>query len=299
MSALPERSARRPIRLGFRPLPTFLIVGAAKAGTTSLYEYIRQHPEAFMPEVKEPHYFINGHLIDRDSYSQLFVKGIHKKARGEASTGYLYSPESPEWIRGELGEIKIIVLLGNPADRAFSLYNWMVMEGYEKSPTFEDALRREPERFADEDFRISAPHFFPDYLSYRTGLYCEQVTRYLDTFGRDHVGVWLFEELVRKPCEVCAEVFEFLNIDPRFVPNIGVHNRSRLPWSTSLQFWFRNRAPACLGRRVVGHAMRLNLECGHRAIKPNAVLHSLLERYREDIGRLQKLIGRDLCCWLR
>ena len=133
-----------------------------------------------MTKLKEPHYFVNGYGVRKwDEYLAMFKDGVGKKAIGESSTLYLYCEEAAEWIHSVLGGIKIIMILRNPAKRAFSLYGWMVRRGFDDAPTFEEALRREPYRLADPGFKSRCPQFYPDYLYYTSGLYYEQVSRYL------------------------------------------------------------------------------------------------------------------------
>ncbi len=298
IDVLPEKPLRRKEELAGRTLPTFLIVGAAKAGTTSLYEYLAQHPAVFLPKYKEPHYFVNGYGFDLDAYLALFNGAAGKEARGEGSTSYLYCPESPAWIRDVLGPVKILILLRDPAERAFSLYSWMAMEGFEDAGTFEEALRREPARQTDEEFIRHNPEFYPDYWYYSSGLYSEQVKRYYDTFGRGQVKVWLFEDLVKTPARVCTETFEFLGVDPTFSPRLEVHNRSSMPWSVPLQYWLRTRASRYCPGALRAAAMRWNNKWGGTPQKPAAALATLRERYREDVARLQDLIDRDLSAWV-
>src|SRR5215831_9169458 len=109
--------------------PNFLIAGASKAGTTSLHDYLSQHPNIFMSSFKEPNYFVPNYAYnDWERYLSLFRGARDEKAVGESSTGYLFCEESPAWIKSVLGNVRIIVVLRNPARRAQSLYWWMVRE---------------------------------------------------------------------------------------------------------------------------------------------------------------------------
>ncbi len=287
--------------------PNFLIVGAAKAGTTSLYEYLRQHPQVFMPENKEPTYFVEGRygFADFDSYLDLFAEAKEAQAVGEASGAYLASVESPEWIRTSLGPVKIIILLRDPARRAFSLYTWMAREGYENAPNFAEALRREPIRLADPQFRSQCPQFFDDYLYFSTGLYFEQVKRYLDAFGTERVRVYFFEEFIRNPLTVCRDVFRFLEIEEQFTPRIEVHNAGASPYSAPLQSFLRpalqpGPSARSLPRRLVSRLARgmadVNLWLGKFGeTRLTAAEHAqLLDRYSDDSRNLGDLLNRDL-----
>ena len=286
--------------------PNFLIAGASKAGTTSLHEYLAQHPDIFMSTFKEPNYFVPGYGYEKwEDYLALFRGARNQKAIGESSTGYLYCDESPPWIKSTLDPVKIILMLRNPARRAASLYWWMVREGYEDAPNFAEALEREPSRARDPEFRANCPQFFPDYLYYTTGLYREQVERFLETFGPDGVQIYLFEEFAADPHATCREIFGFLGVDPDFEPAIAIHNEGRLPASPRLQFWLRNRAPryfrflpARFRRAIVDPLMTLNTRRGSTPQRDLESEHRLLERYRADIRKLEQLLGRDLSIWL-
>jgi hypothetical protein len=294
-------------------VPNFLIVGAAKAGTTSLYEYLRQHPDIFVPNhFKEPTYFVNPlgawkAPVCFETYLNLFKDGEGKKAIGEASTAYLASEESPEWIRSALHEVKIIIGLRNPAKRAFSHYMFNVMKGWEDADSFEKALDREPLRLKNPSHLTCRHHFPPDFFYFKNGLYFQQVKRYIDIFGKDRVMVYLFEDLVKRPLSVCREVFDFLNVDPQFVPSIAVHNEGRKPVSTTLQFWFYTKAEKLKSRtewyswrlfRVYRKLMIVNTFLGKKSRLSEALYDSLMAKYRSDIHQLESLLNRDLSIWL-
>jgi len=285
--------------------PNFLIAGASKAGTTSLHEYLAQHPDVFMSSFKEPNYFVPGYGYDKwEDYLGLFSSARGEKAVGESSTGYLYCKESPSWIKSVLGDVKIILILRNPARRAASLYWWMVREGYEDAPTFSRAVELESLRAQDPKFRLNCPQFYPDYLYYATGLYSKQARRYLEIFGRENVRIYIFEEFAKAPVAVCRDIFDFLGVNPEFEPTIAVHNEGRLPASTRLQFWLRNRAPRYLRllpgrlrRKFLAQLMAFNTQRGSTPIPDPLIENRLLERYRDDIRELERILDRDLSFW--
>ena len=286
--------------------PNFFIAGAGKAGSTSLHAYLAQHPDIFMSPFKEPNFFVHGYgYEDWDEYLALFRAARGERAIGESSTGYLSSEESPAWIKSALGETQIILMLRNPARRAESLYWWMVREGYEDVPAFAAALDIEALRERDPNFRASCPEFFSDYLYFASGLYAEQVRRFLETFGKENVRIYIFEEFVRDPLATCSDIFNFLGVDPYFEPKIAVHNEARLPASPRLQFWLRNRAskylfflPSRLRRRFIAALMAINTGRGFSPQRDTETEARLLDRYRDDIRRLEQLLDRDLSIWL-
>jgi sulfotransferase family protein len=287
--------------------PNFLIAGAGKAGTTSLHDYLGQHPGILMSSFKEPNYFVPGYgYKDWDAYLSLFDGARNEKAIGESSTGYLYCEHSPAWIKSVLGDIKIILILRNPARRAASLYWWMVREGYEDAPTFTAALELEPSRIHDPRFAETCSEFHHSYHYYSSGLYSAQVRRFLETFGSKNVRIYVFEEFARNPLAICRDIFGFLDVDPAFEPKIAIHNRARLPASPRLQFWLRNRAskylrmlPSQIRRRMVEGLINFNTRRGSAPIRDVTTETQLLEKYRDDINNLEQLIDRDLSVWLK
>jgi hypothetical protein len=286
--------------------PNFLIAGAGKAGTTSLHDYLGQHPEIFMSSFKEPNYFVPGYGYENwDDYLSLFHGARNEKAIGESSTGYLYCEESPGWIDSVLGEVKIILVLRNPARRAASLYWWMVREGYEDAPSFAAALDLEASRINDPAFPETCAEFHHSYHYYTSGLYTEQVRRYLRTFGPENVRVYIFEEFARDPRATCQDIFEFLDVDPNFEPRIAIHNEARVPSSPRLQFWLRNRArkyswfvPGTVRRKIIARLMEWNTRRGSTPARDVESEQRLLERYRDEIRKLEQLLDRDLSIWL-
>jgi Sulfotransferase domain len=286
-------------------IPNFLIAGAAKAGTTSLHEYLGQHPDIFMSTFKEPNYFVPGYAYDNwDDYLALFRGARGEKAIGESSTGYLQCEQSPALIKSALGNVRIILMLRNPARRGASLYWWMVREGYEDAPNFAKALELEPARLQSSTFRETSPEFYVWYFYYTTGLYSEQVRRFLETFGRNNVRIYIFEEFANDPVGTCRDIFDFLGVDPNFRPAVAIHNESRVPASPRLQFWLRNRGPRYLRflpgrlrRAIIERLMNLNTGRGSLPHRDTETERRLLERYRDDIRKLERLLDRDLSIW--
>ena len=288
--------------------PNFLIAGAAKSGTTSLYHWLSQHPDVFMPENKEPSYFVDTYgFSDWNRYLRLFEHARGKKAVGEASTPYMSAPESPAWIHRILPDVKIIILLRNPIARAWSLYSWMVMEGYEWLSTFERAVTEEDRRFADVTFRHSNPQYFWNYMYFRSGLYHDQVREYLRLFGPDRVRIYLFEDLVTCPRAVYVDACKFLDLDPAFEPALTVQNVSKIPRSIGLQFRLRRllrgvysrRGPgAALRRSTIAAVMAANVRRGRRYEMPAVIRGSLAARYRDDVQRLGASIDRPCIHWV-
>ena len=211
-------------------MPNFLIVGAAKSGTTSLYHYLSQHPDIFMPMWKELSFFSRDpfgplHKVKKpEYYYKVFAKARNQSAVGEASTSYLYDESAPRQIKKLLGTIKIIIVLRNPVDMAYSLYNHQVRREGETLNTFESALAAEDNRRKNITFRKKSYGWHANYYYYHRGLYFKQVKRYLEAFGKNNVLILLFDELMCNSAAVAQKAFRFLGVNDAFMPIIKVHN---------------------------------------------------------------------------
>jgi hypothetical protein len=300
--------------------PNFFLVGASRSGTTSLWHYLKQHPDVFLPShpyPKEPSYFCDLAPIwgrpyrDLASYLAGYEAASGQAAIGDASTTYLPSPESPGRIHARYPDARIIILLRNPADRAHSLYALLCQLGFEWITPFERALAAEAERSADVRFKRDNPFWYYAYLYFETGLYAAQIERYLQTFPPAQVKILVWETLARRPRETAQEVYRFLGIDPTFVPEISIQNRSSFP------FWVRGQrmitrawrthplkppsGPPGPLDRLLERASQANLSLGRRrshALRPSTRVE-LLRRYAPDILRTGALIGMDLEPWIQ
>ena len=297
-------------------LPNFLIVGAAKCGTTSLYYYLKQHPDVFMSNPKEPDYFFaqffkiptNGIgdecqevVQKKDDYFRLFEKAIGKKAIGEAShTNLYYYQKVIPAIKQYLGDPKIIIILRNPFERAFSTHTALTMQDREFLP-FEEALQQEPKRM-EEGWRST--WYYKD-----LGFYAQQVKAYFDHFSA--VKVCLYDDLKRDPGSLIQGLYRFLEVDDAFRPDMSAdYNISGVPRSKLFKSLFRRKPPLQSMVRFIGKtiftddgwaSVREKLKAKLLAkptIKPQTK-HALENIYRDDIAKLQSLIGRDLTHWLK
>lgn len=293
--------------------PNFFIIGAAKSGTTSLWSYLRQHPQIYMPEIKEPSFFSLDykHNLTYEKYISLFSGALEKKAKaiGEASHAYLTSPESAALIKEKYNNAKLIIMLRNPADRAFSLYQWMVREGYEWIYPFEKALEAEEERIFDKEFKYSNPQYYYNYLYYRSGLYSNQIERYVKLFNRDRIKFLIFDDFKKDILSKTREIYQFLEVESNFLPEVSVKNKMKYPFSVFLQFFFKKKLNCIIRKigisksarkKIVSCAMDINIYMG--ALK-NETLHvetkkDLVSRYHNDIILTSNIIERDLRVWL-
>lgn len=205
-------------RLGRGSLPTFLIVGAQKAGTTFLYQEVTQHREVGGSLTKEIHFFDDNYRRGLGWYEGFFP-AAPMKVVGEASPGYLFHPHAIRRIAHDLPSAKLVVLLRDPVRRAFSQYQHESRLGFEQAATFEEALALEPDRLAGELERMQADEWYVSHshrhFSYvARGLYLEQVQRCHQLVGRERVLVLRSEDLYQRSGDVLPRVFDYLGLDP-------------------------------------------------------------------------------------
>jgi hypothetical protein len=220
--ALPE-PARKALRGGYRaygrataglrPLPDFLILGAQKAGTTALYAYLRWHPQITGPSFKEVSFF-DRHYAHGERWYRAHMPARRRSLVGEASPSYLFHPLAPERVAGMLPDTRLIALLRNPVDRAFSHYQHEVALGREPL-SFEDAIEREEERMRGEVERmVREPSYFShawwNYTYVARGRYAEQLERWFARFPRERLLVLFTEELAADTAGTYRRVLDFL-----------------------------------------------------------------------------------------
>jgi hypothetical protein len=294
--------------------PNFFLVGASRAGTTSLWHYLVEHPQVYMPwrsgAEKEPSHFCDvtpswaGRYRERDRYLALFREATDAHvAIGEASTPYLVAPEAPARIRRAYPHAKIIIVLRNPAERAHSLYRFLCLIGAEWAPTFEKALALEPARMSDERFTRSNRVWYGLFQYFNSGLYSSQVARYLDAFPREQVEIILYDDLKADSAGTARRVYRFLGVDPAFTPRAKRYNASRFPLSVWLQYWLASNMDRSIAGRMGGVRGRLFEANGRFGAWRNDGFHAdtrrrLLDGYRDDIAKTAALIARRLDPWL-
>jgi Sulfotransferase domain len=230
--------ALRRASVASRPLPDFLIVGAQKAATTSLLAYLCQHPDVAPPVTKEVHFFdLEFHRGDVWYRAHFARSRESERITGEATPYYLFHPLAPRRAAGVVLECRLIALLRNPIDRAFSHHNHERALGFEQLG-FERAIAAEPERLAGEEERLlgdpryrSFAHQHHSYLA--RGRYAEQLGRWFECFERDRVLVLSAEQLFAEPQEVLRAAQEFLGLAPLAPPDLSPRNaRTYAPLAT-------------------------------------------------------------------
>jgi hypothetical protein len=199
-----------------RPLPNFLILGAQKAGTTALYAYLRWHPQITGPSFKEVSFF-DRHYARGERWYRAHMPARRRPFVGEASPSYLFHPLAPQRVAQLLPNARLIALLRNPVDRAFSHYQHEVSLGREPL-TFEQAIEREETRMRGELERmLDDPAYFSEpwwnYTYVARGRYAEQLQRWFDAFPREQLLVLLTEELAQDTPAAYRRVLDFLGVD--------------------------------------------------------------------------------------
>jgi hypothetical protein len=312
-------------------LPNFFIVGAPKAGTTSLYAYLDQHPQVYMSPLKEPSYFASelrpenfseetsthiahetraleeylrgdmrekrfGGLVSNwEDYLRLYSDVAEETAIGEATAIYLWSATAARNIAARIPHARIIINLRNPVDRAFSQYLQMLTAGLIRR-SFRDQIDAS---LHCQDKRIGSLWPFLEF-----GKYHEQIKRYFDAFPRSQIHISYYEDLELAPAQLLSSLFAFLGVDPEFVPNLTRrYHEPSIPKFNGAAYYLkkwgawpyvRKLAPVPLGPRLKSLLMR-----SRGSLKMEWADRAwLTDYYREDINRLGVLLDRDLSSWL-
>jgi hypothetical protein len=311
-------------------MPNFFIVGAAKCGTTSLYHYLKQHPQVYMSPIKEPNHFstdidpknfsqeykryeksknldistyVRGdmnqeqwgaYVHDPEDYRLLFRFSNQKKAIGEISNSYLYSRLAAHNIRITLPDSRIIIILRQPADRAFSHYQANLRDG-RTTRSFREEIEHDDAK-PSHGWGIS-------HLYYELGLYHEQVKRFLTIFPRDQVKILLFDDLKQDRQHLVNDLFQFLQIDtPSNLDTADTHNEARIPRAPGFIKWITQTGLKRKLFRLLPKSRRSAIKSlFFKAEKPLFRPEDrewMTARYRGDIIQLEQLIQRDLRHWL-
>ncbi len=296
-------------------LPNFLIIGAARSGTTALHRYLRQHPQVYMSPIKEPGFFAYENedcdfygadgstwpvITALQEYTSLYDGVTSEVALGEASTDYLYNPtgKAPERIQYYIPAVKLIAVLRNPVEASYSHFLAGVSSGLEPLADFAQAVE-------DEERRI-ASNWSPFYHYTRKGFYGRQLKQYVDRFDSEQIRVYLYEDWKADNQGILRDIFCFLSVDDSFVPDTSLsHNVSGVPKSKILHSTMTRRNPVrSLARALIGKRFRqklrmrlLDINLATPALEP-ALRQHLLQMYRPDILLLEELIARDLSDWL-
>lgn len=298
--------------------PNFIIIGAGRSGTTSLHYYLGQHPEVFVSPIKETNFFaFDPDAVDAqepdgsdsswlrsvrtpEEYRALFAEGRNAKAVGEASPIYLYASGASGRIRTAIPEARIIAILRNPVERAFSGYLKYVRDGTE-SRSFAQAIEEEGAGRNPESQRGNW-HYV------RMGYYARHLKPYMEAFPADQIGIFLYDELERDIEGTLSRIFRFLKVDQSFVPDYSIrYNSAGVPKSRLLHRFLSTSPVSRWAKKVLVQPDRMHwvapiLRFQSRNLeKPKLsteVRTKMTELYRDDLSELEQLIGRDLSHWL-
>ena len=299
-------------------MPNFLLIGAPKSGTTSLFQYLRMHPDIFMGSLKEPNFFaLEGQKVNYQgpgdmrgnscritslsAYQQLFMSGKQHKARGEASTVYLYSDIAAKNIAKYAPDMKMIAILRNPIDLAYSAFLHMQREGREPCTTFEEALAQEAMRIQE--------NWAPLWHLTAQGLYAKQLARYYEYFPQQQLKIFIYEEWQENPQKVIKEILEFLNIDSSTTLDTSKRfNESGKPkhiWlhhlltkNNPLKQALKPFLPKRFRRNMMASLTKKNLEQNTSMPMLDTTRDQLKHLFHGDIKDLEVLLQRDLSHWL-
>ncbi len=297
--------------------PNFFIVGAPKCGTTALYEYLRPHPNIFLSEVKEPHFFARDlgtypRIKTLQEYTEIFADSTEKHLSvGEASVYYLRSSVAIPSIREFNPDAKIIAMFRNPVEMVYSLHSQLLYVSEETVTDFEAAWRLQERRSRGLDLPPAIRS--PLLVQYEeVGRFGTQTQRLLSTFPRSQVKLILYDDFTDSAQRVYDEVIDFLGIphDARSeFPRINENKRARVAW---LRHFYRKPPPvlrdAIRSLKQVMGAEKLSA-VKKRMVDLNTVRErrqplsaefraELVETFRDEVVLLSRLLDRDLSHWV-
>jgi hypothetical protein len=290
-----------------------MLIGAVKAGSSSVYHYLGQHPDIYMSPLKETKFFqwdgeshrfsteldqtvYEASITTYDDYLKQFAAVDGERAIGEATPSYLYNRHVPERLHKRFPSTKLILILRHPVDRAYSHFLHTKRLGYEPL-TFIEAL-------AEEKNRIAA-NWGPSWHYASQGYYYEQVKRFVELFGKDNMRLYLFDDLKAEPARVVQDMYSFLGVDPDFEPDTNQrHNKGDLP-RNQLMHNLTNKPnlPKTILKALLPTSFRKSInrivrsKNSHKPELDSALRNSLSADYQKDIRRLEALVGVDLGRW--
>ncbi len=301
-------------------LPNFLVIGAAKCGTDALCRFLGQHPQIFMCPNREPNFFVAEGQPDvpyrgpgdrdafesndmwvwrRDCYEALFGGASTETAIGEGTAWYLYFEDAARRIKHHVGDARLVAVLRNPIDRAYSAYTMLLGDGREACFDFAEALAAEPER--------TRRNWDPLFRYVDMGFYARQLRIYRELFPARQLRVYLYDDFNARPKDVLQDIFRFLDVDDTFVPGTsGRHNVSMVPRSHALHAVvagdnplkqaLKRTLPARIRRRLKHAVLDPNLK-RPESLSPD-VRRQLSDVFRADVTELGRMLDRDLSAWL-
>lgn len=294
--------------------PNLFLIGAPKCGTTSVHYYLKQHPEIYMSEVKEPRYFgkdllNNPYFKNLAEYLSIFQKAGKEKYIGEATTYYLYSKTAAKEIYKFAPKAKIIILIRNPVDFLYSLHSEYVYKLQEPIVNFEEALRAEKDRRKGK--RLSQDNKLPSLLFYSDWCkFSEQISRFYKFFGKENVLVLILDDLKKNTKKEYKKMLKFLSVDENIEVNLEIKNPNKQYYSKFIQKligfppialhnFFKAVVPTNFRILIINTIYHLNSKHEPRPPMNKNLRNKLQKIYEPEVKKLSKLLNRDLRYWSR
>jgi len=281
--------------------PNFFIVGAPKAGTTSLYVYLKDVPGIYMSPVKEPFYFSNATnpknspekiISDKKEYLALFKKVTNEKIIGEASTSYLDDPQAPIQIHNVCPNAFILISLRDPIEAFFSSYLMMKRRGRITRTTFYDQVKLELGKKIDND---------KPSLRLERYKYSEHIKRYLRTFDHNRIKIIIFEEWIKDKKNSVREIVKFLGLNYTIdevkeeIFNPFVASRGRIASSVLSNWRIKEIAGKIVPIKIILLVKnRLLTKAEPKPKMDDWARQTMIEYYRTDVEKLEDFLGRKL-----
>lgn len=293
-------------------IPNLFIAGAPKCGTFSMYEYLRQHPQVFFPDRKEPNFFNRDmpevSKISEAEYLDLYAAApAEARWLGDATPLYMMSEVAARNIAAMSPDARIVIMLRRPADLLLSVFQHNQASGVETLPTFEEALAAEADRRAGRNLPKGVTHthrfLYRDFAQFSS-----QIERFLAQFGRDRVHFILYDDFRKDTPGEFARSLDFLGLEKGHPIRFEIHNaarKSRSPFLKKLLKYpppavsaaARLLLPASLRRRIFQSASNALTTKADKTLMLQTTENQLVEEFRGEVERLEKLIGRDLSGW--
>ncbi|WNG49300.1 sulfotransferase [Archangium minus] len=277
--------------------PNFFIVGAPRCATTSVYTYLKQHPDIFLSLLKEPIFFGSDltrqplAISGEEAYLGLFARAGEARVVGEGSVFYLMSQRAAEEIHAYSPEARILIMLRDPVEMMQSLHALYLRSGNEELVDFEQALEAEAERAQGQ--RLPAGVYFPEGLQYRSiARFAAPVERFLRVFGSERVHVLIFEDLLKNPQGELRRLLEFLQVDADFPVELDLERAAQRIRPVVLR-QMRSATPEVLEKLKRKTAKHLHQGARGAPLRPE-LRARLQEELRPDVNRLEAVLGRTL-----
>jgi len=281
--------------------PNFFIAGVPRAGTTSLYYYLKDIPEIYMSPEKEPNYFSiktipEDHpmvpIRNKRKYLELFKNVKDEKIIGEATPDYLADPDAPKLIHEVSPKAKILISLRNPIERLFSHY--LMLKGVGGLPiSFHELIQKElNHEFNYGKFR----------LPLETSFYSKNVKRLIDIFGKDQVKIIIFEDLISEPKSVLLDILKFLDINTTLKNfKAEIYNpysitrgkiSQKIITNMKVRKFAKSRIIPMSARRFIRNKIFMKKQTKHKMNDSDR--HFLEKYYIDDVKELKELLNREL-----